>query len=121
MNKIEIKLYRHKIFKDIYLIRNWSICGGGTETEWFEATQSLKKAIENLWRYDNKHDNYYLADLEKEIKNHFFENGESKLKAEITLKKEVDFDGYKGTLYKNEKYSVNDFEPFILGEVKENR
>ena len=47
MNKIEIKLYRHKIHKDIYLIRNWSICGGTPETEWFEATKSLKKAIEN--------------------------------------------------------------------------
>ena len=119
MNKIEIKLYRHKIFKDIYLIRNWCICGGGTETEWFEATQSLKKAIENLWRYDSKHDNYYLTNIEKEIKSRFFENGKSELKAKIILKKEVDFDGYKGILTKEEVYPLDDFEPFILTELGE--
>lgn len=119
MNKIKIKLYRHKIYKDIYLIRNWSICGGSCETEWFEATKSLKKAIENLWDYDTNKKEYYMNDLGQEIERRFFENGKSELKAKITLKKELEFDGYKGTLTKEEKYSVNDFEPFILTEVGE--
>lgn len=117
MNKIEIKLYRHKIYKDIYLIRNWNVMGS-LEADWFKATKSLKKAIENIWLYDRNTDDYYLGDLEKEIKGHFFENGKSELKAKITLKKEMEFDGYKGELTKEEIYSVNDFEPFVLGEVE---
>ena len=119
MNKIEIKLYRHKTYKDIYLIRNWCICGGSADTEWFEATKSLKKAIENVWGFDVKSNDYYLVDLEKEIKSHFFKNGKSELKARITLKKDLEFDGYKGTLTKEEIFAVNDFEPFILTEIGE--
>ena len=118
MNKIEIKLYRHKTYKDIYLIRNWNIMGS-PEAEWFEATKSLKRAIENIWRYDRKIDDYCLIDLDKEIKAHFFENGKSELKAKITLKKELEFDGYKGVLTKEEIYPVDDFEPFILRELGE--
>lgn len=119
MNKIKIKLYRHKTYKDIYLIRNWCICGGSADTEWFEATKSLKEAIDNLWRYDGKTQEYFTEDLEKEIKRRFFEDGKSLLKAKITLKKNLEFDGYKGTLTKEEVFAVNDFEPFILTEIGE--
>ncbi len=122
MNKTEIILYRHKIYKDIYLIRNWNICGGTPETEWFGATKSLKKAIEKLWRYDDKTQDYRLGDLKKEIEEHFFdfEKGKSELKVKITLQKELEFDGYKGTLTKEETYPVSDFEPLILIEKEEN-
>lgn len=119
MNKIEIKLYRHKIYKDIYLIRNWNICGGTQDTDWFKATKSLKEAIDNLWEYDSKTKEYYIKDLEKEVKSHFFKNYKSELKARITLKKNLEFDGYKGTLTKEEIFTVNDFEPFILTEIGE--
>ena len=119
MNNTEIKLYRHKIYKDIYLIRNWNLCGGSQDSDWFEATKSLKEAIDNLWRYDSKIKEYFMEDLEKEIKRRFFEDGKSLLKAKITLKKDLEFDGYKGTLTKEEVFTVNDFEPFILTEIGE--
>ena len=117
MNKIEIKLYRHKVYKDIYLIRNWHICGGTRDTDWFKATKSLKETIDNLMEYDYETQEYYINDLEKEIEKHFFEDGKSLLKAKITLKKKLEFDGYKGTLTKEEVFAVNDFEPFILTEI----
>ena len=40
MNK-EIVIYRHKINKNIYLIRNWYVCGGSPDTDWFKATNDI--------------------------------------------------------------------------------
>lgn len=39
MSKIELVVYRHKERKDIFLVRNWSICGGNETTDFYKATK----------------------------------------------------------------------------------
>lgn len=114
-NKIEIIIYRHKEYKDIYLIRNWSICGGCEDTEFYLTTHSLKEAINNMFRYNSKTKKDELTDefmyWTKRFKN--------KLKVKVVLEKEMDFDGYKGKLKKELLLPVDDFEMVILSEPDE--
>lgn len=103
MNK-EIVIYRHKTNKDIYLIRNWHICGGGPDTEWFEATKYIYEAIKNSRNNDNR-------TIEEAYNSRAFPN---ELKAKIIVEKDFDFDGYKGTLKKELVFKVADFEKITL-------
>ncbi len=103
MNK-EIVIYRHKTNKDIYLIRNWYICGGGPDTNWFEATKDIYEAIKNSKDNDDR-------TIEEAYKSRAFPK---ELKAKITVSKEFDFDGYRGTLKKELLFKVADFEKITL-------
>lgn len=103
MNK-EIAIYRHKTNKDIYLIRNWYICGGGSDTNWFEATKDIYKAIKNSKNNDNE-------TIEEAYNTRAFPN---ELKAKIIVDKEFEFDGYKGILKKELVFKVSDFEKITL-------
>ena len=106
--EIKIKLYRHKEYKNIYLVRNWHIWGGCVDTDWFSTTQSLYDAVENSLKYYG----YDKGDIEKEYINklHSF----PKNKAKAILKKEMDFDGYKGELTKELMLPIEDFELITL-------
>lgn len=109
---MELKIYRHKKYKDIYLIRNWSVCGGCEDTEFYITTKSLKSAVDNMFRYNSETKNDELAtDF-----MHWAESFNNQLKVKILYEKEVDFDGYKGKLKKEEIVSISDFEPVILVE-----
>ena len=109
---MELKIYRHKIYKDIYLIRNWSFCGGCKDTEFYTTTKSLKSAVDNMFRYNSETKNDELAtDF-----MHWAESFNNQLKVKISLEKEMDFDGYKGILKKEEIVPITDFEPVILVE-----
>lgn len=106
MEAIEIKLYRHKTYKEIYLIRNWQVCGGGSDTNWFSTTTRFYEAVDNSIRYDE--------DIEKEYSDKLYSYPENKAKAILT--KEMDFDGYKGKLQKALMLPIADFELIKLVE-----
>lgn len=100
----ELKFYRHKEYKDLFLKRN-CCCGGGEETEFYDVTRDLLEAIRNLEQ--NKEDflNWF----------HRF----PKTKTKVTLYKEAEFDGFKGKLTKQVWLYVKDFELVTLREVTE--
>ena len=110
-NNVKIRFYRHKTHKNLYLKRNRYICGGGPNTEWFKATTDFFEALES----------FKDIDVEEEYKGIFYSNGHSELKAKIVLKKYIDFDGYKGTLEKEEIYPLDDFELITLVEKVEDK
>ena len=115
MDKLELKIYRHKIYKDIYLIRNWCVYGS-PEADWFKATKSIKEYFNNYETYDGK-------TLEKAYKERindksftFDSNGKCRTMANITLKKDFDFDGYKRKLEKVLQLPIDEFECVVLKE-----
>ena len=113
MEKMQIKFYRHKTYRDIYLKRNWNICGS-PDAEWWKATNDLIEALNSMKRYKEGKDIW--VDVEEAYHEHYFENGHSRLKAKITLKKEFDFDGYVGELKKELILPLDDFELVTLEE-----
>jgi len=98
---LTISVYRHKTEKDIYLARNWNYCGGGPNTEFYYATKDVIKAIENANR-----DKF----------TSWMGNFDGRLTAKITIRKEMEFDGYKGTMSKELCFLVADFELITLTE-----
>lgn len=97
---IELKLYRHREHKDIFLAKgNYS--GGNADTPFYYATKDIIQAINDA----NK--------LDFENWMHCFEQP---LKAKITVKKKFEFDGYKGTAEKELCFLVTEFELVYLVE-----
>ena len=115
MKKIKLAVYRHKERKDIYLTRNWCICGGSETTDFYKATTSIVEAISNT----NGNKEGYNP-FESWMSHFIDENGQTKLVVKIKDKKDFEFDGYKGTATKEIVLRVADFEKIILGEVTEN-
>ena len=106
MEKLSIRVYRHKEYKNVYLMRNWNYCGGGPDTEFYAATTDLKDAINSVMR-GNEHNLF----------EDWFNAFDGKLYALYTDKKEMEFDGYSGVLTKEIKLYVKDFEKVVLEEV----
>ena len=103
---MEVKVYRHCCQKDIFLARNWHYCGGGATTEFYYATRDYIKAI---------------ANAEKEgfcswMNSFLDEKGKTKLQAKMVEYKEVDIDGFTGTLEKELSFPVREFELVVLRE-----
>lgn len=94
MEKLSIRVYRHKEYKNVYLKRNWKYAGGGLDTE-YAATTNLREAIDSV----------------------LFNEFEEKLYVMYTDKKEMEFDGYKGVLAKEIRLYLKDFEKVVLKEV----
>lgn len=108
--KLSVKLYRHKVYKDLYLTRT-NLCDGSKESPFYETTKDLQKDIDSILYYNNKDTTF-----EKWMDWFKDENGVTELKVKTVLKKEMDFDGYKGVLEKEVILPVSDFE---LVELKE--
>lgn len=106
---INLKLYRHKYYKDIYLARNWGYVGGNHTTPFYFATKELIPAITDA----NK------PDFRSWMNSFLDEEGKTKLKAKITLSREIEFDGYKGICCKELELPVTEFEcvEFVESEV----
>ena len=100
----ELKFYRHKDYKDLFLKRN-NCCGGNANTAFYDVTRDVLEAIRSLQAYG--------GDFLKWLKSF----PETKTKA--TLYKEAEFDGFKGQLTKQVWLNVADFELVILREVSE--
>lgn len=103
--KNEITIYRHKTEKDIYLLRNWHVVGGGPDTEFYHATDSFTNVVRESAANNERMDSYlcWLSSFPE-------------LKAKIVRSIEFSFDGYSGTLKKELEYYVKDFEPITLVE-----
>lgn len=103
---LAVKVYRHKENKDVYLMRNWGYCGGDSDTEFYKATTNLIEAIQS-------------TDAEKRIKEPFeywFDHFNGELYVKYTEKRKMQIDGFEGTLAKEIKLYVRDFEKVILQE-----
>lgn len=96
---IELKLYRHVYHKDIFLIRNWSLCGGCPDTGFYIATKDVMRALIDA----NK------PGFESWMSSFLDENGKTTLKAKITFEKEIEIDGYKGVCRKEVALPVTEF------------
>lgn len=100
MDKIKIKLYRHKYINDIYLARDYAYCGGNKDTPFYYATKDIMKAI---------------GDAKKENFLHWHKSIDG-LTAKFIDSKKFDIDGYKGNLTKELFLPVSEFELVILEE-----
>ena len=100
MEKIKIKLYRHKYFEDVYLARNYSYCGGDKDTPFYYGTQDIFEAIRSAQR-----ENFL-----------YWHNQIDGLTAKFTDCKEIDIDGYTGIIKKELCLPVSEFEVVILEE-----
>lgn len=101
-----LKLYRHIYHKNIYLARNWNTVGGSATTDFYYATENLMEALNHANKSDFEHWFYSFLD----------DNLKTKLKAKITLSKEIEIDGYKGTVRKTMEFPVTEF---VLVELEE--
>lgn len=104
---IKLYVWRHKTNKEFYLIRNWGLCGGSKESDFYKMTTDVVEAIRNANRpnFDEWMD-HFLDD-----------NGITRLKAKMIDYKEMEFNGYKGTLQKELCFPVSEFEKITLSEV----
>ena len=100
MKKIEIKLYRHKYLDDVYLARNYAYCGGDKNTPFYYGTQDVFEAIKSAQKKN------FL----------YWHNRIDGLTAKFIDYKEIDIDGYKGTIEKEISLPVSEFEVVILEE-----
>lgn len=102
----KIIIYRHKLEKDIYLIRNWHYCGGGSTTDFYQASNSFLDAIKQFATHSNEMEKGFLSWY------HQF----PELVAKFTKTLDVEIDDYTGTLKKEVEYPVSDFEMVVLSE-----
>ena len=101
---IELKFYRHKEHKDLFLKRN-NTCGGSEKTQFYDVTRDVHEAIRSYEQRGRDFLNWL----------HTFPNNQTK----ATLYKEAEFDGFKGKLSKDVMLNVADFELVTLREVSE--
>ena len=112
---MELKFYRHKKYKDIYLKRNFHIMGS-PEAEWWSATDKLYEALQSYRKYDSKLNKHIDIDIEKEYKEFKNHDWFPRYKTTFTFEKEMEFDGYVGKLKKEEILPLSDYELVILKE-----
>lgn len=115
MDKLKFKIYRHKIYKDIYLIRNWGVCGT-PEANWFKATKSIKEYFNNYESYNGKTLDKAFQERINDKSFTFDRDGKCRTTADITVKKDFNFDGYKGKLEKVLRLPIDEFECIVLKE-----
>lgn len=102
---IELKVYRHKVEKDVYLIRNWNVVGGNPDTDFYKATTDIIEAVRNTnMKQRDKFESW-------------FKEFDGTLYVKYTLRRHMEFDGFEGDLEKEIKLYVRDFEMVILREV----
>lgn len=114
MNKIKLVVYRHKERKDIFLVRNWGLCGGTETSEFYKATRDILEAARSVSlseRMNEKFEQWFNSFLD--------ENRKTKLVVKIQDSREFEFDGYKGTVTKEIFLRVADFEKVELVETVE--
>lgn len=111
---MELKIYRHKLHKDIFLIRRWGLCGTPS-FEWFEGTKDIGKYFKE---YENHEGRTLECEYNEMINDEFYYSGVGKIRvgAKVKIQKEMEFDGYKGIMEKTLKLPLDEFELVILKE-----
>ena len=103
---IKLKLYRHISSKDIFLARNWQYCGGADHTPFYYATKNIMIAV-----IDANKDGF------TSWMSHFIgKDGKTRLVARMTDSKEINTDGWSGTVTKEFAFPVKEFELVELTE-----
>ena len=105
---IELCVYRHKYRQEFYLERNYSICGGGPDSDFYNATKDFFKALHSCQRSGEN----FL----KWAKTFTDETGRTVLKAKCMDVIEANIDGYTGKLTKELVFDVADFEKVLIVE-----
>lgn len=106
--KIVIVLYRHKEEKDVYLKRNWGLCGGTEDSDFYKATTDIVEAISSVKAEERTGESF-----EK-----WMDRFDGKLYVKFKKRIDVEIDGYTGTLGKEVKLYVKDFEKVVLTEAE---
>lgn len=110
-DKITLVLYRHKVHKDIYLVRNWNVVGGNATTDFYQATKNAMGAISNVMSGIERGERF-----DSWMNKFLNENNETLLVAKMKDIKEFEFDGYKGIASKELVLRCADFERVELTE-----
>lgn len=101
-DKLKISVFRHKTYKNVFLTRNWCICGASSDT--YKTTTDVLSAIDSANLYKSTKPNKF---------DYFFREN---IAVKYTMKKEMEFDGYSGVLTKEIELKLTDFEEVILTE-----
>lgn len=104
--KLEISIFRHKTYKDVFLTRNWCVCGASSDT--YKTTTDVFAAIGSA----NLRSNASKSARPNKFDYYFREN----IVVKHTMEKEMEFDGYSGVLTKEIELKLTDFEEVILTE-----
>lgn len=102
---LELKLYRHKKYKDIYLLRIPGFTDKNHKRHYYDSTKNPLNALQSYKMYGDKFLICVDDDANKSV--------------DVWLTKYVEDEGYKGTLEKEEKLLISDFELVVLREVVE--
>lgn len=102
---LELKLYRHKKYKDIYLLRIPGYTDKNHKRHYYDSTENLFDALQSYKMYGDKFLICVDDDANKSV--------------DVWLTKYVEDEGYKGALEKEEELLISDFELVVLREVVE--
>ena len=104
----DLFVYRHKTDKNVYLMRDYSCCGGSRADHFYSVTDSLKEALKNVLRAHEP------LEFENNLRVPYSLGADDTM--ELTIYRDFDFDGYTGRLAKKIKYHLCDFEKVYFVE-----
>lgn len=107
-----VYVYRHKDNKDIYLLRKYQCVGGARADHFYEVTTDFKEALKNTIGHDT-------LEFECHLRTPYNFNEYVDDTVPLIIKKEFEFDGYKGVAQKEVRFHLCDFEKVIFEEVKD--
>ena len=105
--KLSLRVYRHKEEKGVFLKRNWGMCGGTPDTAFYQATTDVLEAIESV----------KVEERTGECFEYWMGSFDGKLYVKFKKKRDVEIDGFTGTLEKEIKLYIKDFEKIVLTEA----
>ena len=101
---MELKFYRHKEHKDVFLVRT-NMCGGNADTAFYNATRDVIEAITSVRNVEISNKSFL-----------FWASRFSDTSVTVTLEKRVELDGYSGIIHKKVRIPVSEFELVTLVE-----
>ena len=107
MNEKELCVWQHKTEKGVYLIRNRGCVGGSTAEHFFSVTNDFREAVWNVLKCDD-------MEFEKYLKIPYSWGNKVDDTMPFVKKLDAEIDGYKGTLKKEVRYRLKDFEKVVL-------
>lgn len=105
----QIALYRHKVQKEYYLVRDGRIVGGGPGTAFYYATKDFMEALTSYQCFAD-----HFLDWAVRFSD---DTRRTCLKAKIVDTIEANVNGYTGTLKKELVFDVADFEKVTFEEI----
>lgn len=107
MNEKELCVWKHNTEKGIYLVRKRNCCGGSTAEHFFGLTDDFMEAVRNFIQCDD-------MEFERYLKIPYSWGHKVDDTVPFVKKLNAEIDGYKGTLKKEVRYPLKDFEKVVL-------